>query len=77
MVSSEKNDTGLPYHFLQSGNSFRFEDVKILEHEKDTAKRKVLEAMHISLNSNTCNLNDGKWFDKNWLDALKFLSNAQ
>ena len=71
-IQSEKNDTGLPYHVFMTGHSFNFENAEILCQESNWRKRKLLEALHIELTPNTCNLHKGKSFDNNWLTFLKY-----
>ena len=71
-IQSEKNDTGLPYHVFITGHSFNFENAEILCQESNWRKIKLLEALHIELTPNTCNLHKGKSFDNNWLTFLKY-----
>ena len=75
-IQSEKNDTGLPYHVFMTGHSFDFKNAKMLCHEINRRKRKLLEALHIELTPNTCNLYNykGKSFDNNWLTFLKYFN---
>ena len=64
-IKSSKNDTGLPYHVFMTGHSFDFENAEILCQEINWRKRKLLEALHIELTPNTCNLRKGKSLDNN------------
>ena len=42
---SVKNNTGLPYPFLHSGHSFDFDNVQLVQRERNWVKRKILEAL--------------------------------
>ena len=74
VIQSTKNDTGLPYHVLQTGHSFDFGKAEILCQERNWRKRKLLEALHIELTPNTCNLHKGMSFDNNWITFLRYFN---
>ena len=56
-----------------TGHSFNFENTEIICQKRNRRKRKLLEALHIKLTPNTCNLHKVKSFDNNWLTFLKYL----
>jgi len=41
------NNTTVAYHTFSEGHSFKFSDVKILGHEENEEKRRMLEVIHI------------------------------
>ena len=59
----KKNEEGLPKHALDHKHFFDFEQTDILEEEKHWLERKFLEAIHIELTPNTCNLSKGTQID--------------
>jgi hypothetical protein len=67
VIHSEKYDTGLPLHTLQTKHKFDFEKAEILCQEPNWRKRKLLEALHIELTENTCNIHKGLGFYNNWI----------
>ena len=72
LIRDEKHDNGLPFHALSLKHVFDFDKVEILAVEQSFTRRRLLEAMHIQLNSNTCNLQVGKRFDENWKSFFQF-----
>jgi hypothetical protein len=74
VIHSEKNDTGLPLHVFQTGHQFDFEKAEVLCQEPNWRKRKLLEALHIELTTNTCNIHKGMEFDYNWISFLRFFN---
>ena len=61
------NDNGIPYHQATTGHTFLFPETRILEHERNYYKRKILEGIHIFNKSESCvNLMQGKRIDKCW-----------
>ena len=61
------NDNGIPYHPATTGHTFLFPETRILEHERNYYKRKILEGIHIFNKSESCvNLMQGKRIDKCW-----------
>jgi hypothetical protein len=74
ITNSEKSDTGLPLHVLQTGHEFDFGKAEILHREANWRKRKLLEAFNIEVTAHTCNIHKGMGFDDNWLTFLRFFN---
>jgi hypothetical protein len=70
VMSSEKYDTGLPLHAMQKDHTFDFENVEILDTEKNMKRRRFLEAIHIAMNKNTVNSTKGRHIDMNWAHVI-------
>jgi len=66
------NDTGLPLHHKIEHHDFQWELTEILEIERDTHRRRLLEAIHIYRNKNNAvNVYSGKSdLPKSWLPIL-------
>ena len=66
------NDTGLPLHHKIEHHDFQWELTEILEIERDTHRRRLLEAIHIYRNKNNAvNVYSGKSdLPKSWLSIL-------
>ena len=77
VIHSEKYDTGLPLHTLQTKHKFDFEKAEILCQEPNWRKRKLLEALHIELTPNTCNIHKGMNFDNNWVTFLHYFNSQK
>ena len=71
------HDTGLPCHAVSSGHTFDFANPSVLAYEPNAKRRKIFEALDISLDNNLCNLNTGRYFDENWLAYLKFFKSCR
>ena len=71
LKDSERYDTGLPNHVLETNHEFNFENVKVLRKENNQKRRKFLEAIEILKNGNTANLYSGQQLDQNWLPIIE------
>ena len=55
------NDTGIPLHHRNENHEFQWDQTTILEIEKDTNRRRLLEAIHIYKNKQVAvNVYSGK-----------------
>ncbi|KAI5753332.1 hypothetical protein M8J77_025961 [Diaphorina citri] len=54
-IKTKKNASALTNHVFENQHNFDFNNVKIIDNEKNPKKRKFLEAFHINKNSNTVN----------------------
>ena len=70
----KRYDLGLQKHALDHNHIFNLEEAEILDQEKHWKKRKILEAIHIALQPNTCNINKGAPFDPSWLQYISAFS---
>lgn len=74
-----KSKTSLSQHYLQTKHNINFENCTILEREKNTKKRKVLESTHIYMNlQNSINSKEECFNIKKYsssLDKIKILKN--
>ena len=70
----EVQDSGIPFHYASTGESFKFEETKILEREKNSLKRKILESIHISNKIDSLvNLKLGMKLNPAWSPLIKDL----
>ena len=72
------NDTGLPLHHKNEHHEFQWEQASILEIERDTNRRRLLEAIHIYKNKDVAvNVYSGKSdIPKSWFPTLDKLNLA-
>ena len=62
-----KNDNGIPCHVATTGHSFKFQETRILDREKNYFKRKLLEGIYINKNRESCvNIIGGHRIDLCW-----------
>ena len=72
------NDTGLPLHHKNEHHEFQWEQASILEIERDTNRRRLLEAIHIYKSKEIAvNVDSGKSdIPKSWFPTLDKLNLA-
>ena len=71
---NQTNDNEIPFHHATTGHSFKFEDTKILERERNKFRRMVLEGMHIYSNKDSVvNIKSGLTIDNCWAPFVKEL----
>ena len=69
------NDTGLPLHHKSENHEFQWNQAEVLEIEKDTNRRRLLEALHIFKNKQIAvNIYSGKSeIPKMWFPIIETL----
>ena len=66
------NDHGVPYHRASTGNTFLFDQSRILAVEKHAFRRRIIEGINICNKEDSCvNIISGSKIDTSWAPIIK------
>ena len=70
-LKNAKEDNGLAFHHQKTGHEFDFDNMEILQQDKNYWRRLILEGIEIKYNKNLVNLQSGYMIDKCWISFLE------